>query len=790
MQQYWSPEHNREKCNGFNDFSSQLQAVEDNHMNRNNLTQSLTMVLLAAFLTITGCGGGSDGATGAKGDPGDPGIPGPVGPPGSDATPPAVLALLPRPEVTIDSVTVDTSGAAPVIVTTFTPTANSAYEGGITAVNPTNSTRLNYLRFAYARLMPPVGGPAGTPSVYYKSPQWVRYSSGDRDPTHLTDNGDGSFTMRTPIAAADYAANMPTRALLMVSAVADRTAPLNVITNFVPDGSTPPASALRDVVTEDSCESCHANQELGSQGISNVHGGSRYLAAACVVCHTDKANSASGTEGVQPSRVFPVMLHQIHDAINAKAVNFGGTIATPSLGADDWSEITYPQNVELCSKCHTDVANAANYTNAPSVQVCTSCHTGTTFQDDTSTGSTVVATHTGGPQPLDNTTCATCHNYDGPLPAPTGRAPTAAAAHDTTPTGINVPEFEVTLSLTPPAVGSFYTVGEAPVVTVTLKDQNGVDVNPAFYTTAKGAAGNTADTALNVANLYVYGPRNQAVPVLTTASSTDTVNTKTPPQQGPGLFVGSTVLATSNGDIVDPGVTSDATGFHYQLQAIPAGIEAGTYMVRVRIGDYGRVGTGDYVNESIAFTNIQIGTDTVEPKVSGSACVNCHGTGTAPFHDERHAVVFDTDQCLACHDRSGNYADYIGNRVHAVHSASAIGDLHVRDWSEVTFPQQVNNCTICHTNPTPETPVWRQPDPVVCGGCHGSLPTADPSLYTVDITQALGAANHMLNNGGDFDITTPRSYECLVCHGSGKVADTFITHRLIAFPVSSVIGDD
>jgi nitrate reductase cytochrome c-type subunit len=210
-------------------------------------------------------------------------------------------------------------------------------------------------------------------------------------------------------------------------------------------------------------------------------------------------------------------------------------------------------------------------------------------------------------------------------------------------------------------------------------------------------------------------------------------------------------------------------------------------MVRVRIGDYGRVGSGNYVIESTAFTTIQIGTDDVQAKVSGDECFSCHGTGTSPFHDERHAVVYDTDECLACHDTSGNHADYLGNRVHSIHSASATGDLTLsgglpRDWSEVTFPQQINNCTSCHTNPVPETPVWRMPDPVSCGGCHGAFPDANQEDFSADISGEIAAAMHMLTNGGDFDVTTPNTFECLVCHSEGKIADPFETHRLITFP--------
>jgi hypothetical protein len=172
------------------------------------------------------------------------------------------------------------------------------------------------------------------------------------------------------------------------------------------------------------------------------------------------------------------------------------------------------------------------------------------------------------------------------------------------------------------------------------------------------------------------------------------------------------------------------------------------------------VGTGNYHIESTAFTDIQIDTATVEPKVAGNACIDCHGTGTAPFHDERHAVVFDTDQCLACHDQSDNFAIPIANRVHAVHSANPEGDIYVldggnissRDWSDVTFPQNILStvtghaeddglprCVACHTSAdvTYKTLPYMMP----CVGCHANGSNTINSMPDID---------HMRQNGGPF----------------------------------------
>jgi len=335
--------------------------------------------------------------------------------------------------------------------------------------------------------------------------------------------------------------------------------------------------------------------------------------------------------------------------------------------------------------------------------------------------------------------------------------------------------------MTAPTNGQYYdpAVDAAPVVTVTLADAaTNTPVAGTVYTTLSTDASSAAGVVgggLASANLYVYGPRNEAVPVLTTGSTTDpafdpTAGTAT---QGHGLRLPST----------DAQVTTDLNGYSYQLMDNLADLAPGTYMVRFEGSDYGAVGAADWWTSSSKVITFQVGTATEEPKVSGDGCLNCHGDTIMHLEGTHaHHAPFNTDQCLACHDKSGNHGDYIGNRVHAVHGATATGDILVRDWSHVTFPQSANNCTICHTNPNAETPVWRMPDMLVCGGCHGAMPDALQSAYTTDISGELAAAQHMQQNGGDTDPLTPPTFSCLVCHGEGKIADLFITHRLVSFP--------
>jgi len=530
---------------------------------------------------------------------------------------------------------------------------------------------------------------------------------------------------------------------------------------------------LAEMVTTSACESCH-----GEGGLATADHGRYTQTTTCNVCHNwnymvlDRENAVPPLSP-RPYADMAAMIHGIHGEKN--------------FGLGDFSDVTYPQYSFTCTKCHIGQQADMAYSN-PTRNNCGSCHDNIDF----ATGDG----HDGGVQD-DDSLCAGCHPATGVIdppnvyPVETVHMPDPGDPWLNVPDSqysvMNVPEFDVSISMTNSVDDSTYPPGyvftsddnDNVVVNVTLKDHiTNTPISSAFYTTEAGAKGNTGDTALSGASLYIYGPRNEAIPVLATDTISDGAYVA-PPTQGHALFVNGT----------DAQVETDATGFHYRLLGNIADLDAGTYMVRFEGGDYGGVATDDYVTSSVGLINFQVGTATVEKKVSGDACLNCHGetkmhlTGT-----HAHDNPFDTDYCLACHDKSGNHGDYIGNRVHAIHRATILGDYNDRDWSEVTFPRPANNCLTCHTDTTVDTPVWRMPNMLACGGCHGVMPDVDPFSYPVEqqdqVIREVGAAQHMQQNGGDAAADalgeTP-TLSCLICHGEGKVADLYDTHQLIKF---------
>jgi OmcA/MtrC family decaheme c-type cytochrome len=585
------------------------------------------------------------------------------------------------------------------------------------------------------------------------------YAFGTFDNTNAA-TGDYTYTFYTPLGSTTPYDNALHFSAADIQRVWVRVAgtPSNTYTggvgfrDFTLSGTAPGYTVTnlgylaRQFVTIEACQKCH-----GPKNQVMDHASSYMDISGCVICHSPITNANNGGGGSSALTNYYMvdlwlgkMIHRIHDG--------KGSTLTHKPQAD----AVFPQDIRNCVACHSNPSGkdlgpvgagsnqyaAGNqldqWKNHPSTAYCGTCHVGFPL-----------TSHNGGAHPpgaSSDPACAGCH------PA-TGAAPAVATVHDTSPepgsfnaNPKNVPEFNVTLTLSP--VKSFYVSGDNILVTATLKKHaDNTAVATAVYTNTQGLAGIT-DNALRSASLAVYGPRALPKSILNLPVSP---TTGLPPQSA-NLFIGSKTAD----NVVNARVLTDNTAFRYKL-TIPTGVKAGTYGVRVRFGDYGYVADNNYKVESVAFQTIQIGSATVEKKVAGDICVNCHGAPPVTFegHNARHVVVWDTDQCNSCHDYSGNHAATLSNRVHAVHSANTLGDmLNTQamqttsggfnaatidvDWSDIGYPQNINNCATCHASGN--TSYRSVVHEVSCLGCHGD------NIYTG------GASNHMLQSGGDWPL--------------------------------------
>jgi hypothetical protein len=341
-------------------------------------------------------------------------------------------------------------------------------------------------------------------------------------------------------------------------------------------GSTGPVSGTtRTIVAQSACTSCHGDPLQRAS-----HGGGYQSPQVCVMCHSpigsvpefegEAFESTLGDEMQLSGFWLAALIHGIHTSqvlpgwIDDNEFLRGTTIPNPDYGKrvpQDFSEVTYPQNIAECSVCHFDDPDedqdlVDNWKTNPSAEACNTCH-----NVDFTTGDGHGENNIGGPQ--ENANCTLCH------PAEKGGVGGAVAeSHEVDYDADNL-LYETTISLSPDADNDgVYIVGETILVTTT------VDYPDFDYL-------NEDTDFLREATLYVYGPRALAVPVLTPGSTTDpdyvdpeVTPPGTPPDQGRGMLI------TAQAD--DPLVMTDASGFKYQLLEITEGME-GTYMVQSKI---------------------------------------------------------------------------------------------------------------------------------------------------------------------------------------------------------------
>ena len=484
---------------------------------------------------------------------------------------------------------------------------------------------------------------------------------------------------------------------------------------FVPDGSQ--VVVRRLISRTETCNTCH--QPLA------LHGGVRQEFGLCVLCHTPQTTDPETGNTVD----FKVMIHKIHNGAYLPSVENGTSYRIVGFGQNvlDFSVIKWPQDVRNCEKCHTG-PQGDNYKLKPNRAACSSCH------DDVNFGTG--ENHLGGVQTTDQL-CTSCHTPDSPGVAP------ITEAHNIPPWPF---EYSVSLNMTSPENGKYYTSGETPQVTVVIKNAtSGEIVDP--NTIANGT--------WSRANLYVSGPRDGTHPVLTTAALT-----------GNYTFYAENDLRV-NVTEVDPRITRFATDMKYQLADV-SGLAPGTYTLFVEVKRGQELGGWELLN-------FQVGTSATEAYIATN-CTDCHGDNRQ--HPEFFAVTYNTDTCKSCHDYTrqrpgelgwsftGGWNGYgaapIVKKVPGVHYGSSLNypeDLVFPilrsqfNFSDTTFPQDVRNCQKCHS----QSPLWKEkPSRLACLACHDSdAATTHAKIMTYDPTPVDPWSGDEVES-------------CTVCHGPEK----------------------
>lgn len=290
------------------------------------------------------------------------------------------------------------------------------------------------------------------------------------------------------------------------------------------------ATVEDQIVEREKCAACHQGAANGQFYLHHVDGsatrpyGNPSLDNApvrsCKSCHNNEGYAAfTLTDGTRVPDQIVRRVHGVHMGEHLKnPVN-----TDPNTGVfKNYLGVIFPANVKDCAKCHVD----DRWKTAPSALACGACHDTVNFE----TG----ANHPGGPQ-ADNTSCAVCH------PADSGGLAPISAVHKVVQR-LN----QVDLSITPPANGKFYVAGEAPVATIVIRDDSG---NPIDHTQVTNANFGTA-------GLFVYGPRRNSVPALTSTAKfgsgklrASVTNTKVAPAGGWVFPAGANLkVAVNNGD--------------------------------------------------------------------------------------------------------------------------------------------------------------------------------------------------------------------------------------------------
>jgi len=646
--------------------------------------------------------------------------------------------------------------------------------------------------FTIAQLTPGTAGGSSEWQSYVTNgrttPPDVQASTEGATAGTFTDNLDGTYTYTFSQNLTDYPAAPTFDAAkthrLGVEIRTNRVLPYNIPANnapfdFAPAGGSPAFERL--IVNNAVCNACHDN--LG------IHGDARFDIDYCVTCHNPSSiDPDTAAEEWGGTVDMKQMIHKIHAGVN---LTFGYAVIGYGGSLHDYSAVHFPQDLRNCTTCHdvTDptVPQAGNWEEVQNRASCGACHDWIDW--DGSKGDADLL-HPGGYTFLDDAACSNCHAADTEA---FGGAFRVAEAHRQPNIEAQAQfEFEVIEILNA-------DVGDFPIVDYRVNNpETGVPwdlLNDPEWTTcgpsrlAVGIAWDTAD---------YHNNGTGAAPGLGISITANACNGATPEDRGNGIFrvvsttqvplnAGGSLAATMDGhaavDIdgsIEQIAVTNAVGY--------AAIGAGTVTARRNVVDIDKC--DDCHNQLSMHGGNR--TDNIE------VCVTCHAPNATDMNRRLEPCVTD----LGTDD--DNTID-MKVMIHALHAADYTkepyeacgfrfpsgGTAHTFDF---VYPGKLNNCEGCHVEdgfyPVDPTAVLGttvdandpadvtddvvvSPNSAICSSCHVS-----------DL-----AANHMIQNGGDFDarkdvdsnLVSFGNETCQLCHGPGASADTAVMHGVGEF---------
>jgi OmcA/MtrC family decaheme c-type cytochrome len=785
---------------------------------------SLLALMAVAAVGIAGCSGssGKSGAQGPTGPTGPSGGPGPTGP----ATPPSIEAGGPVEigdgsaltaeqikaigvlvaQITSASIPVGT----PVPVIEFTlktshggaaiglaPSALSVTIAKLEPAPPSSTTYPQKWQSYVNRTQTATAGPEPLVSATQANTEsgsagtLVELSPGNYRYTYKVNLS----TVTTPIVVP-FEPSLTHRVGFEVrlSGAAEPLGPDNPVKDLVPDGGAGNGNKL--IASTVACDSCHERLDL--------HGGPRHTVEYCVTCHNPGSVDPDSGNSVD----LAYLAHSIHagelrgpvspwrgstpNPTPIPYVIYGFSIPPTPPPPTSFGDVTFPQDLLFCNKCHTATGPTATtdgdaWMVNSSASACGGCHIAGLNQEsyDATTGYTYTYTHSTFAFTATDGDCGQCHKEGG-------AAGSTADNHLNWVSASNSPGAPLAKALGADFKFQVLAVsnlglGNVPNIKFKVTHADGTPYNivtdPAFNQGSNSTLNINIgwDAAADITNATSDGTE----PGLRSNSS--------PRRSGYALQMNLPQVKSAANAAQPGGPAADGSYTIPFFTAMPVA----TTNLMVQMDGHPRAlppGKSNWATESVnaaaGMTVFYTGTPRAK-LVSEAKCENCHNQ--LQLHGTNRNG--DPQGCTVCHNSSGGYADNaeilgtiaFGAFVHNIHLGL------VPNVGEITYPQSLDRCQACHIDGTYYTArpgavaistgsgvdlfnlkddTWSSATAGTCGTCH-----SDSTAHA-----------HMVQNGGQFDVDGENADDektqvpssateaCTVCHGPGRVADTVQVH--------------